>query len=62
MAVGDHVFYSTQEESGAAAAPAVNSGPTAATFRDFLLKPELLRAINASAFEHPSKGVVVLLF
>jgi len=29
---------------------------TAASFRDFLLKPEILRAINDCAFEHPSKG------
>uniref|UniRef100_A0A7S0DXR8 RNA helicase n=1 Tax=Hanusia phi TaxID=3032 RepID=A0A7S0DXR8_9CRYP len=28
---------------------------SAASFRDFLLKPELLRAINDCAFEHPSK-------
>jgi hypothetical protein len=49
-----------EDASGAAggAAPAANSGPTAATFRDFLLKPEILRAINASAFEHPSKGML----
>jgi len=25
-------------------------------FRDFLLKPELLRAIVDSGFEHPSEG------
>jgi ATP-dependent RNA helicase UAP56/SUB2 len=25
-------------------------------FRDFLLKPELLRAISDNAFEHPSEG------
>lgn len=25
-------------------------------FRDFLLKPELLRAINDCGFEHPSEG------
>ena len=27
-------------------------------FRDFLLKPELLRAIVDCGFEHPSEGVV----
>ena len=27
-------------------------------FRDFLLKPELLRAIVACGFEHPSEGAV----
>lgn len=27
-------------------------------FRDFLLKPELLRAIVDSGFEHPSEGIV----
>lgn len=26
------------------------------SFRDFLLKPELLRAITDCGFEHPSKG------
>lgn len=28
-------------------------------FRDFLLKPELLRAIVDSGFEHPSEGNVI---
>ena len=31
-------------------------------FRDFLLKPELLRAILDCGFEHPSEGIYVLLF
>ncbi|KAI3988492.1 hypothetical protein MKX01_026306 [Papaver californicum] len=30
-------------------------------FRDFLLKPELLRAIVDSGFEHPSEGNLILL-
>ena len=28
-------------------------------FRDFLLKPELLRAIVDCGFEHPSEGAIV---
>ena len=28
-------------------------------FRDFLLKPELLRAIVDRGFEHPSEGIVL---
>jgi hypothetical protein len=54
-----------------AAAPAGQDGPTsvagkdakgsyvgihATSFRDFLLKPELLRAITDCGFEHPSEG------
>ncbi|KAL0407639.1 UNVERIFIED_CONTAM: DEAD-box ATP-dependent RNA helicase 15 [Sesamum radiatum] len=31
-------------------------------FRDFLLKPELLRAIVDSGFEHPSEGKILLCF
>jgi hypothetical protein len=33
-------------------------------FRDFLLKPELLRAIVDSGFEHPSEGntSIIVLF
>jgi hypothetical protein len=31
-------------------------------FRDFLLKPELLRAIQDCGFEHPSEGKPLLLF
>jgi len=27
-------------------------------FRDFLLKPELLRAIQDCGFEHPSEGIL----
>ncbi|GFZ07962.1 DEAD/DEAH box RNA helicase family protein [Actinidia rufa] len=29
-------------------------------FRDFLLKPELLRAIVDSGFEHPSEGNILI--
>jgi hypothetical protein len=51
-----------QEEEGAAAKPAQSAAghisTSAASFRDFLLKPEILRAINDCAFEHPSKGTV----
>lgn len=31
-------------------------------FRDFLLKPELLRAIVDCGFEHPSEGKILLQF
>lgn len=31
-------------------------------FRDFLLKPELLRAIVDCGFEHPSEGVCVCVW
>ena len=31
-------------------------------FRDFLLKPELLRAIVDCGFEHPSEGTVPAIF
>ena len=31
-------------------------------FRDFLLKPELLRAIVDSGFEHPSEGMLLFHF
>ena len=31
-------------------------GINSAGFRDFLLKPELLRAISDCGFEHPSEG------
>ena len=31
-------------------------GISTAGFRDFLLKPELLRAITDCGFEHPSEG------
>lgn len=51
-----------QEEEGAAGKPAQSAAghisTSAASFRDFLLKPEILRAINDCAFEHPSKGTV----
>ncbi len=49
-------------ESGSAAAAAVDTkkgsyvGIHATGFRDFLLKPELLRAIVDCGFEHPSEG------
>jgi len=50
---------SDKEEEGAAAKPAQSAAghisTSAASFRDFLLKPEILRAINDCAFEHPSK-------
>jgi len=37
-------------------------GIHATGFRDFLLKPELLRAIVDCGFEHPSEGKGVFLF
>ena len=30
-------------------------------FRDFLLKPELLRAIQDCGFEHPSEGTLTIM-
>jgi ATP-dependent RNA helicase UAP56/SUB2 len=35
-------------------------GIHATGFKDFLLKPELLRAIQDCGFEHPSEGVLSL--
>lgn len=49
---------SDKEEETAGGAGKQTAGhisTTAASFRDFLLKPEILRAINDCAFEHPSK-------
>lgn len=37
-------------------------GIHATGFRDFLLKPELLRAIGDCGFEHPSEGSYPRLF
>lgn len=37
-------------------------GIHATGFKDFLLKPELVRAITDSGFEHPSEGMVILTF
>lgn len=31
-------------------------------FRDFLLKPEILRAIVDCGFEHPSEGIIIMEF
>lgn len=31
-------------------------------FRDFLLKPEILRAIVDCGFEHPSEGMIYIKF
>lgn len=44
--------------SGAAAEKAKGSyvGIHSTSFRDFLLKPELLKAITDCGFEHPSEG------
>lgn len=45
--------------SGSAATAAVKKGYVgihSTGFRDFLLKPELLRAIGDCGFEHPSEG------
>jgi ATP-dependent RNA helicase UAP56/SUB2 len=49
---------SDKEEEATTGKPQQTAGhisTTAASFRDFLLKPEILRAINDCAFEHPSK-------
>ncbi|KAG5528422.1 hypothetical protein RHGRI_029187 [Rhododendron griersonianum] len=59
------LFYEEEDEK---APDSVNGKPTgdsakkgyvgihSSGFRDFLLKPELLRAIVDSGFEHPSEG------
>ena len=48
------------KKDGAAAAGAGAKGSyvgiNSTSFRDFLLKPELLRAITDCGFEHPSEG------
>ncbi|KAI6138704.1 hypothetical protein BKA82DRAFT_3989754, partial [Pisolithus tinctorius] len=36
------------------------SGIHSTGFRDFLLKPELLRAISDLGFEHPSEGMLFI--
>lgn len=36
-------------------------GIHATGFRDFLLKPELLRAIGDCGFEHPSEGSYIII-
>jgi hypothetical protein len=53
-----------EEEAGAAEKPAEGAdakkgsyvGIHSSGFKDFLLKPELLRAISDCGFEHPSEG------
>lgn len=63
----------TAKKTDATTAAAAGAGATAADkkgsyvgihstgFRDFLLKPELLRAIVDCGFEHPSEGQFFLL-
>lgn len=63
----------TAKKTDVTAAAAAGAGATAADkkgsyvgihstgFRDFLLKPELLRAIVDCGFEHPSEGQFFLL-
>ncbi len=47
-------------KTGAATATAAATGSYvgvhSSTFREFLLKPELLKAISDCGFEHPSEG------
>lgn len=50
-----------EQKNGAAAAPAADTkgsyaGIHSTRFEDFLLKPELIRAITDCGFEHPSEG------
>ena len=63
----DLVDYDEEVENavdGAAANPSVDVvkkgyvGIHSSGFRDFLLKPELLRAIQDCGFEHPSEGII----
>ena len=42
--------------SGSTEAQGSYSGVHSTSFRDFLLKPELLKAITDCGFEHPSEG------
>lgn len=46
----------TEEDSAAKDKKGSYVGIHATGFRDFLLKPELLRAIGDCGFEHPSEG------
>ncbi|KAL8171279.1 hypothetical protein V2J09_023083, partial [Rumex salicifolius] len=63
----DLVDYEEEEEKAPDSAPAKVNGESgkkgyvgihSSGFRDFLLKPELLRAIVDSGFEHPSEGKI----
>lgn len=49
----DEIFVSKQEDSDKKGSYV---GIHSTGFRDFLLKPELLRAIVDCGFEHPSEG------
>lgn len=55
---GDAIAKKDLAPSGTAAADKKGSyvGIHSTGFRDFLLKPELLRAITDCGFEHPSEG------
>ncbi|CAO2183700.1 unnamed protein product [Urochloa humidicola] len=62
----DLVDYEEEVENVADGAPTNGSadvvkkgyvGIHSSGFRDFLLKPELLRAIQDCGFEHPSEGI-----
>lgn len=46
----------TEAGDAKGAAKSGHVGVHATAFRDFLLKPELLRAITDCGFEHPSPG------
>lgn len=51
-----------KDASAAAGEKAVKKGYVgvhSTGFRDFLLKPELLRAIVDCGFEHPSEGTII---
>jgi len=50
-------FDPDEYESALVASAGSAKSMTSATFTDFLLKPELARAIADAGFEHPSEGL-----
>jgi ATP-dependent RNA helicase UAP56/SUB2 len=58
--VGNKAAGANGDKKPAASAEVAGKGSYAGihstTFKDFLLKPELLRAITDCGFEHPSEG------
>lgn len=61
ISTGAKTTENVKEIAGAAGEKALKKGYVgihSTGFRDFLLKPELLRAIVDCGFEHPSEGIV----
>ena len=71
--IADNELLDYEEEEQAETVPAPTNGAVksdvkgtyvsihSSGFRDFLLKPEILRAIVDCGFEHPSEGIVETL-